>query len=116
MLTFIRGHVVDLRGGCVAPLHIARRLIIACSAMVLAFGLGACSASNEAISRANLAADADDSCQTADGPATGMTALNGAQATYAECMRERLAADPTGFQEGSFGSGSHSASLADVSR
>lgn len=99
-----------------APLHMKRCLLIACSAIVLAVGLGACSASNDAISRANLAADADESCQTANGPATGMTALNGAQATYAECMRERLAADPTGFQEGSFAPGSHSASLADVGR
>jgi hypothetical protein len=98
------------------PGCMTRWLLISCTAIVLALSLGACSASNDVLSRADLAADADDSCQTADGPATGMTALNGRQAAYAQCMRERMAAGPTGFQEGSFAPGSHASSLADMGR
>ncbi len=95
----------------------ARWLLISCSMVALAVGLGACSSSGDEITtRAELAANNDDNCQIAPGPLSGLAALNGPQAAYNQCMRERYAAGSAGFRpEDSFAPG-QSSSLAAVGR
>jgi hypothetical protein len=90
----------------------SRWVQISCLAIFMSVCLGACSSSYDGLRQADLAAEADDTCQSGVGPASGMAALNGAQASYAQCMQQRFAAGPAGYQEGSFAPGSNPASLA----
>ena len=92
----------------------ARWLLVSCSMVVLAAGLGACSsAGDEMTTRAELAANNDDNCQVASGPLSGMNALIGPQAAYNQCMQERYAAGSAGFRpEDSFAAGQPSSLAA----
>lgn len=73
---------------------------ICAAVLVLAPVLGACSSSSySGLTTAKLAAKEGDSCEPADGHATGMNALLGSQAAYADCRQNAfnsggLAADP----------------------
>lgn len=86
-----------------------------CLLIIAALALGACSMSSDsALSQLKLAGRDNDMCEPASGAATGMAALNGAQAAYADCMQDRSAARQFGSGGGRFAPGSNPASLAEV--
>jgi hypothetical protein len=81
--------------------------------IALGLGLGACSsASDGLLAQANLAGQASEMCDSGTGAPTGIAALNGPQAAYAQCMQDHLA-QGQGYdeEEGHFAPGSHSTSL-----
>jgi hypothetical protein len=81
--------------------------------IVLGLGLGACSSSDGLLAQANLAGQANEMCDSGRGAPTGITALNGSQASYAQCMQDHLASGQMGYdeEEGHFAPGSGSTSL-----
>jgi hypothetical protein len=82
--------------------------------IVLGLGLGACSSSSDGLlAQANLVGEASSMCDAGRGAPTGIAALNGSQAAYAECMQDRLAPGQMGYDEedGHFAPGSHPTSL-----
>ena len=82
--------------------------------ILLGLGLGACSSSSvRIIGPINLASQANEMCDSGRGAPTGLAALNGSQATYAQCMQDHLASGQMGYdeEEGHFAPGSHSTSL-----
>ena len=82
--------------------------------IVLGLGLGACSSSsNGLLAEINLAGQASDVRDLDGGAPTGIAALNGSQATYAQCMRDHYASGQMGYDEedGHFAPGSRLTSL-----
>jgi hypothetical protein len=82
--------------------------------IVLGLGLGACSSSSDGLlGQVNLAGQASEMCDSGRGATTGIAALNGSQASYAQCMQDHLASGQMGYdeEEGHFAPGSHPASL-----
>jgi len=71
-----------------------------------------CSSSDELLSQVNLAAKPV-RCVTLEGRPTGIAALNGSQAPYAQCMQDHLSSGQMGYdeEEGHFAAGSHPTSL-----
>jgi len=90
------------------------RWLIAGSAIALALSLGACSSSSDGLmAQANLAGQSSDMCGSGSGVPTGLAALNGSQAAYAQCMQDHYASGQMGYnaEEGHFAPGSHPTSL-----
>jgi hypothetical protein len=82
--------------------------------IVLGLGLGACSSSSDGLlGQVNLAGQANEMCDSGSGAPTGIAALNGPQAAYAQCMQDHLASGQMGYdeEEGHFVPGSHPTSL-----
>lgn len=80
---------------------------------VLGLGLGACSSSTGGLmDQANFAGQSSDMCDSGSGAPTGIAALNGPRAAYAQCMQDRYASG-AGYDEeqGRFAPGSHPTSL-----
>jgi hypothetical protein len=78
--------------------------------IVLGLGLGACSSSSDGLlGQVNLAGQASEMCDSGRGATTGIAALNGSQASYAQCMQDHLASGQMGYdeEEGHFAPGSH---------
>jgi len=91
----------------------SRWLLISGFVIALGLGLGACSSSDGLLAQANLAGQANEMCDSGRGAPTGIAALNGSQAAYAQCMQDHLASGQMGYdeEEGHFAPGSHSTSL-----
>lgn len=91
-----------------------KRLLICGFVAVLGLALGACSSSGDGLlNQANLMGDSSDACGSSTGVPTGLAALNGPHAAYAECMQNQYASGQAGYneEEGHFAPGSHATSL-----
>ncbi len=94
--------------------YMSRWPLISGFVIVSGLGLGACSSSsNGLLAEVILAGQASDMCDSGGAPPTGIAALNGSQATYAQCMRDHYASGQMGYdeEEGHFAPGSRLTSL-----
>jgi len=92
----------------------SRWLLVPGFMLALGLGLGACSSSSDGLlAQANLAGQASEMCDSGSGAPTGIAAVNGSQARYAQCMQDHMASGQMGYdeEEGHFAPGSHATSL-----
>ena len=93
--------------------YMSRWPLISGFVIALSLGLGACSSSSDGLlSQVNLAGEASETCDSGRGAPTGIAALTGSQAAFAQCMQNHLAAG-AGYdeEEGQFAPGSLPTSL-----